>query len=123
METLLGVPQLPKGEDAAKARREEEIDRVSHPSTDAEIEEAERGKLGSFGNLREQADSQPLEKESWAFVSEAEKVSGTSAAEEAMADALEPAPRPPKPDHPSNYNKPSKQVFRFVDTSKTSPKA
>lgn len=125
MEQLLGcaLPYSMDGKDPTpKQLRQEEIDRISHESTEAELQEEERGKLGSFGDLRKQADDQGLEKESWAFVSEAEYVSGSSAAQQAMDAASEVEPRPPKPDYPSNYNKPGKNVFRFIDTSKQ-PKA
>lgn len=122
MERLLGcsIPYDPKQEKAPSPRalRDEEIARVGHESTEAEIQEEERGALGSFGDLRKQSDSQGLEKEAWAFVSEAEYVSGTSAAQQAMDRAAEHPPRPPAPETPSNYNKPGKHVFRFIDTSK-----
>lgn len=128
MERLLGC-KIPyelvrrrKEPPSPQAVREEEIARVGHQSTDAEIEEEERGKMGSFGDLRKQSDSQGLEKEAWAFVSEAEYVAGTSAAQQAMDAASEHAPRPPKPEFPSNYNKPGKNVYRFIDTSKQGKK-
>lgn len=121
MEELLGC-QLPYRADGAvpspRALRDEEITRVSHESTEAEIQEEARGDLGSFGDLRKQSDSQGLEKEAWAFVSEGEYVSGTSAAQQAINRAAEHPPPPPEPETPSNYNKPGQHVFRFVDTSK-----
>lgn len=122
MERVLGC-ELPYTADktaapSPQALRAEELARVAHESTEAEIQEEERGALGSFGDLRKQSDSQGLEKESWALVSEAEYVSGTSAAQQAMDRASEHPPRPPTPETPSNYNKPGKHVFRFIDTSK-----
>lgn len=126
METLLDVKSPVDQKTRAisvQKQRAEELERTSHPSTAAEVEEEERGSMGAFGDPRTQAEEQGLERDSWAFVSEAEMVAGTSAAQRAADRAQEHAPRPPKPEYPSNYNKPGKSVYRFVDTSKQQPKA
>lgn len=133
MEALLGVqsPLDPSKSVNMETRRREEIERTSHPSTNAEIEEEARGVDGAFGNLREQTTKSGLEKDVWELQSEAAylaeraaeakaasspETAKAKAAEEAAEEAAEKATEAAEK-RKAHKATVGKTVYRFIDTS------